>query len=125
VLTCIEDISAAAAISHEKARAAAALVLSLVKAQGHAQKVDALFAKIEGSAELAAEGMASGGLHAKMAGGMMGGPLAAVSKMQALGISHDASRSVYAAVFDHLKRGAGDKLLREAAGNIPGISAYL
>jgi hypothetical protein len=125
VLHIVDQIAASVDLAPDKVRSAVAVVLSLLAAQGHPQKVADLFAKTHGSAELAAEGTAGGGLHTQMAGGMMGGPLAALSKLQAIGISHSASRTIYAAVFDHLKRSAGDKLLREAAGNIPGLSGYL
>jgi hypothetical protein len=97
----------------------------LIKTQGNQNRVGELFAKLDGADELASEGSAGGGLLAKMAGGMMGGPLAAVSRMQSIGVSTDQSKIIHTMVLNHARKVAGDKLVREVAGNIPGIGGYL
>lgn len=125
MLDQIDKIASAANLRPDVARKATALVLSLIKSQGNQNKVDELFAKFEGADVLAVEGAAGGGLLAKMAGGMMGGPLAAISRMQSLGVSLDQSKIVHAMVLDHARKVAGDTLVREVAGNIPGVGGYL
>jgi hypothetical protein len=120
----IAGIAAKANLRPEQARQAAGVVLGLLLTQGNKTKVAELFDHVPGAVELAAAG-SSGGLMNKMAGGMMGGPLAAVSKMQSLGVSGEQNKIVTTLLIEHLRKHGGDTLLRGAAANIPGISGYL
>jgi hypothetical protein len=67
------------------------IVLSLIRAQGDQHKVDELFARLPGAEGLAARhaGASSGGGLAGLFGGAFGGPLAAIAKLQAAGLSMD------------------------------------
>ena len=62
-------------------------MLGLVKTQGNQAKVGELLARLPGAEELIAAhggdgaGHGGGGLLCMLAGGMMGGPLAAISKL--------------------------------------------
>jgi hypothetical protein len=121
----IAMISSELGLRSDTVRQALAIQLSLIRTQGQTGSVDALFDKLPGAAELAAEGTQGGGLLGKMAGGMMGGPLAAATRMQAAGLSPPQSGAVTAALIAYAKKAAGDKLVRQAASNIPGLSGYL
>lgn len=121
----IATIARDCAVSNDVARKVAGVVFSLMRNQGHAEKVAAVFAALPGADVLADEGTAGGGLMGKMAGGMMGGPLAAMSKLQGLGLSPATSKTAMSLVIDHAKLRAGDKLVRDAASNIPGLNGYL
>ena len=87
------EISAATGLAPQKAEQALGIMLNLIKTQGNQNKVAELFAKLPGAAALVArhggDGASSGGLLGMLAGGMMGGPLAAVTKLSAAGLSMD------------------------------------
>jgi hypothetical protein len=125
MLDQIDAIAFKTGVAPETTRKAVAIILSLIKTQGDQNKVVELFQSLHGADILAAEGSAGGGLLAKMAGGMMGGPLAAITRMQSLGVSHQQSKDVYSEVITIMRKQAGASLLRSAAGNIPGLSGYL
>jgi hypothetical protein len=114
-------------LSEKKAEEALGIVLSLIKTQGNQKKVEVLFAKLPGAEELALRhgGAGGGGLLGKLGGGLMGGPLVAISKLQAKGLSMAQIKALGSEVLDYAKEKAGDKLVKEAAGSIPGLSGYL
>ncbi len=60
-----------------------------------------------------------------LAGGMMGGPLAAISKLSAAGLSMDQIKQVGTLTLDYAKAKASPALVREVAGAIPGLSGYV
>ena len=105
------------------------LYRSLLRNQGDRGKVEALFAKLPGAAELAAreggDGAAKGGLLGLLGGGLMGGPLAAISKLSAAGLSTDQIKQVGTLTLAHAKAKAGPDLVREVAGSIPGLSGFV
>jgi len=70
-------------------------------------------------------GTRSGGLLGKLGGGLMGGPLVAVSQLQAAGFNMAQIRTLGSEVLTYAREQAGDRLVREAAGSIPGLSGYL
>ncbi|MGE4245833.1 MAG: DUF2267 domain-containing protein [Parvibaculaceae bacterium] len=125
----IATVAAKTGLPSGKAEQGVGIVLSLVRNQGDAAKVEALFEKLPGAAELAAkwggDGARGGGLLGMLGGGLMGGPLVAVGKLQAAGLSMDQIRALGSQVLDHAKREAGDDLVRQVAGSIPGLSGYL
>ncbi len=121
----IKEVSSELGLPEEKVRRAFATQLSLIKTTGGTVAAPQLLKAVPGAEALAQSAAAEGGLLGKMAGGMMGGPLASVSRMQGLGLSPDQSRSVTTALISHLRAAAGDKLLHAAVVNIPGLSGYL
>jgi hypothetical protein len=123
----VQRLKSVAGIDEAKAEAALGIILSLIKSQGDGAKVDVLFAKLPGAEELAARhaGTASGGLLAKLGGGLMGGPLVAVSKLTAQGLTMAQIKALGAEVLSYAREKAGDQLVREAAGSIPGLSQFL
>ncbi|WP_395661590.1 DUF2267 domain-containing protein [Aestuariivirga sp.] len=118
-------------LSEEKATKALGIVLNLIQTQGNQNKVQEFFDKMPGAAELARSqggdgaGYGGGGLLGMLAGGMMGGPLAAISKLTSAGLSMDQVKALGATTLDYAKERAGPQLVRDVAGSIPGLSGYV
>jgi len=114
----IARLKEATGLSEKKAEEALGIVLSLIKTQGNRGKVEALFAKLPGAEELALRhgGTGDGGLLGKLGGGLMGGPLVAISKLHAKGLSMAQIKALGSEVLSFAKEKAGDKLVKEAAG---------
>lgn len=127
----IGRIMAATGLSEEKATKALGIVLNLIQTQGNQNKVQDLFDRLPGAAELARHqggdgaGRGGGGLLGMLAGGMMGGPLAAVSKLTAAGLSMDQVKALGTTTLDYAKEKAGAQLVKDVAGSIPGLSGYV
>ena len=127
----IARIVTTAGLPPEKAEKALGIVLTLIQTQGNQNKVQELFDKLPGAAELARKqggdgaGRGGGGLLGMLAGGMMGGPLAAVSKLTAAGLSMDQIKALGTTTLDYAKEKAGSQLVKEVAGSIPGLSGYV
>ncbi|MFN4141484.1 DUF2267 domain-containing protein [Aestuariivirga sp.] len=127
----IDRVAAATGLPQEKAERALGIVLNLLQTQGNPNKVQELFDKLPGAAELARRqggdgaGRGGGGLLGMLAGGMMGGPLAAVSKLTAAGLSMDQIKALGTTTLDYAKEKAGSQLVKDVAGSIPGLSGYV
>ena len=125
----IDRIVEKTGLAPELAEKATGIMLSLVKTQGDKAKVTQLFDAIPGAGELAqlhgGDGARGGGLLGMLGGGMMGGPLAAVSKLQASGLSMDQIKILGKETLGYAKEKAGDDLVKDVASSIPGISGYL
>lgn len=119
----INGIVAKSDIPREKVEEALGVIFNLIKTQGNSAKVAELFVMLPGVEELVRR--QSGSLTGLLAGGMMGGPLAAITKLQALGLSTEQMREVGSAALAHARAKAGDDLVRQCAANIPGISGFL
>ena len=119
----IAEIVAATGLDGAIAERGLGIMLDLLKSHGNQMKVDELLAKLPGAAELAAQyGSANAGL---LGGGLMGGPLAAIAKLSAAGFSMDQIKQVGMLTLNHAKAKAGDQLVRDVAGAIPGLSGYV
>ncbi|MFO1088330.1 MAG: DUF2780 domain-containing protein [Hyphomicrobiales bacterium] len=116
-------------LSPEKAERAIGIMLNLVKNQGEKAKVAELFAKLPGADDLAqrhgGDGAKGGGLLGMLGGGLMGGPLAAVTKLTAAGLSMDQIKTMGSEVLAYARQKAGPQLVKDVAGSIPGLSAYV
>jgi len=126
----IDRIVTATGLTSDKARQGLGIVLNLIHTQGNQNKVAELFAALPGAEELAksqgADGAGrGGGLLGMLAGGMMGGPLAAISKLTAAGLSMDQIKGLGTVTLDYAKEKAGPGLVKEVAGSIPGLSGYV
>jgi hypothetical protein len=125
----ITKIVATTNINAGKAEAAVGILLNLVVTQGDKAKVEALFKKMPGAADLAAkhggDGAGGGGLMGILAGGLMGGPLAMITKLQAIGLNMDQVKQIGTLTLAYAKKKAGVKAVREAAANIPGLNTYI
>ena len=113
----------------QRAEKALGIILSLVRTQGNQQKVAELFSKLPGAAELAdrygRDGSRGGGLLGMLGGGLMGGPLAAISKLQAAGLSMEQIKQLGTETLNFAKEKAGDDLVKQVAGSIPGLGSYV
>ncbi len=116
-------------LSPERAEKALGIMLSLVKTQGNQQKVGELFAKLPGAEELAlrhgGDGSRGGGLLGMLGGGLMGGPLAAISKLQAAGLNMEQIKQLGSETLSYAKETAGENLVKQVAGSIPGLGSYV
>lgn len=122
----IARIVAKTGLAPDQAEKGLGIMLSLIKSQGHQARMAEFFAKLPGAEALAdLHGGGGGGLLAKLGGGAMGGPLMAVAKLSAAGISMDHIKILGAEMLDHAKAKAGDDLVRQVASAIPGVSGYL
>lgn len=125
----IDRIVTATGLSPEKTGQALGIMLNLIRSQGNPNKVGELFEKLPGAEELAVkwggDGAAQGGLLGMLAGGMMGGPLAAVTKLTAAGLTMDQIKQVGSITLQYAKQQAGEQLVKDVAGSIPGISGYV
>lgn len=112
----------------KRAEKALGIMLSLVKSQGNQQKVGELFAKLPGADELArahgSDGSRGGGLLG-MLGGVMGGPLAAITKLQAAGLTMEQIKQLGSETLGYAKEVAGEDLVKQVASSIPGLGSYV
>jgi hypothetical protein len=125
----IARIVTATGLDSVRAEKAVGILLSLVRTQGNQQKVAELFSRLPGAAELADryghEGSRGGGLLGKLGGGLIGGPLAAVGKLQAAGLDMTQIKHLGRETLAYAKEKAGDDLVKQVAGSIPGLSGYV
>ena len=125
----IDRITTETGLSPEKAERGLGIMLGLLKTQGNQAKVAELLAKLPGADALAmkfgGDGASRGGLLGMLGGGLMGGPLAAVAKLTSAGLTMDQIKQLGATTLDYAKEKAGESLVKEAAGSIPGLSGYI
>ncbi len=123
----IDRVVAATGLPENRARRAVGMTLFLIRKEGNQKKVDELFAKLPGAQELAVENgdeAGRGGGFLGALGGMMGGPLAAVSKLKAAGLSMSEIKALGTEVLAYAREKAGPEIVREVASSIPGLSGY-
>ena len=127
----IDRIITATGLPQEKATKALGIVLNLLQTQGNQNRVQELFDKLPGAAELAREhgadgaGRGGGGLLGMLAGGMMGGPLAAISKLTSAGLSMDQIKALGTTTLDYACSRSVSRAVSTVAGSIPGLSGYV
>jgi len=125
----IARISTATGLDTAKAERALGIMLSLVKTQGNQAKVAELFAKLPGADTLASQhggdGAGKKGLLGMLGGGLMGGPLAAITKLQAAGLNMEQIKTLGSVTLGYAKEKAGDDLVKQVAGSIPGLGGYV
>ena len=113
----------------ERAEKALGIMLSLVRTQGNQKKVEELFAMLPGADELArlhgGDGSRGGGLLGLLGGGLMGGPLAAIGKLQATGLNMDQIKGLGSETLAYAREKAGKDLVKQVAGTIPGLGSYV
>lgn len=119
----VSEIGAKTGLPSDKVEAALGVIFNLIKTQGNPNRVPELFLKLPGAEALISQH--AGQLTGMLAGGLMGGPLAAISKLQSLGLSTEHMKQVGTAALAHARAKAGDDLVRQCASNIPGIGGFL
>jgi hypothetical protein len=125
----IEKIAIATGMGTEQTEKAVGILLNLVKTQGNQAMMPELFSKLPGAAEIVSkhggDGAGGRGFMGMLAGGLMGGPLAMVTKLQAAGLSTDQMKIVGTLTMDYAKEKVGHKEMKLMAGNIPGLAVYI
>jgi hypothetical protein len=126
----MERVTAKTGLDEPHAEKAVGIVLSLIRAEGDQEKVDELFDRLPGAEDLAAkhaDATSGGGLAglAGLFGGAFGGPLAAIGKLQAAGLSMDEINVLGRELLGFAREKAGEPLVNEVASSIPGLSRYL
>jgi hypothetical protein len=121
----IDQVTAATGLDEGRAEKAVGIVLSLIRKEGDRDKVDVLFARLPGAETLAERhGQATGGGLAGLLGAFSG-PLAAVGKLQAAGLSMDQINVLGRELLAFAREKAGEPLVNDVASSIPGLSRYL
>jgi hypothetical protein len=123
----IQRVTTATGLDGARAETAVGIILSLIRKEGDGEKVDELFARLPGADALAAkhQDAKSGGGLLGLFGGVVGGPLAAVGKLQAAGLSMDEINALGRELLGYAREKAGEPLVNEVAASIPGLSRYL
>ena len=103
------------------------IILSFLQKEGPSDKVDALLAKLSGASELVGGDTEeeSGGLLGGLGGMMGGGAMAALGKLQGLGLGMGEIQGVTKETVSYAKEQAGDDLVDEIVGSIPGLSQII
>jgi hypothetical protein len=118
-------VRAATGLDEGRAETAVGIVLSLIRKEGDRDKVDTLFARLPGAEALAEKhAQATGGGLAGLLGAFSG-PLAAVGKLQAAGLSMDQINVLGRELLAFARERAGEPLVNDVASSIPGLSRYL
>ena len=123
----VARVSAATGLDESRTEQAVGIVLSLIRVEGDGEKVDEMFAALPGAEELAAKHAQSksGGGLLGLFGSAIGGPLAAVGKLQAAGLSMEQIQVLGRELLGFAREKAGAPLVNEVANSIPGLSRYL
>ncbi|MBT9288678.1 MULTISPECIES: DUF2780 domain-containing protein [Hyphomicrobiales] len=121
-------------IDEETASRAVAIILHFLKSEAPPELIDRIVASIPGAGELMAEGEAPpkpGGLMGSITGmlggllgGGMGGIMAAFTMLSEAGLDMDQVQKVTREVIQFSREQAGDTLVDEVLGSIPGLARF-
>lgn len=125
----IARVAAAAGIDTDTASKAVAEILAFIKAEGPAGPVADMMNKIPGATDLAASvggGGGGGGLMGALGGLMGGGGLMALAgKLGTLGLGMGEMQTVGKELFAAAREKAGEDVVGQIAGSIPGLSQFV
>jgi hypothetical protein len=131
----IARVATAASITPESARQAVSLIVAFIQREAPAEAVDKLLAKAPALSAIIASGDATGGegmggfvkgLMGIASGAMGGGGIMALgSQLMGLGLGMDQIQTVGKEVFAYARQVAGDDVVGEIAGAIPGLSQFI
>jgi hypothetical protein len=126
----ISRVAAAAGIDNDTAKNAVAEILAFVKKEAPEGPVGEMLAKIPGGEALAASVAGEGGGGGLMGalGGLMGGGgglMALAGKLMGLGLGMGEMQSVGKEVFAYAREKAGEDVVGQIAGSIPGLSQFI
>ncbi len=117
----IGRVTAVAGLDETTARKAIAIVLELIKSEAPGEQVNALFSKLQGAEELAAEAGGSGGLF----GAIGGSTVAAFSKLTQAGLSTGQMQDAGKELIQYAKEQAGEDLVNDVINSIPGLGKFV
>lgn len=112
----VDQLVATVGISKETAEKAVAIILGFLKQAGPADKVEELMSKLPGAESI--ETPAGGGM-----GGMMGA-MAAFNSLTSAGLDMGEIQGVTKQLVAFAKQHAGDELVDDVVGSIPGLSQF-
>jgi hypothetical protein len=131
----IARVATAADTTPDIARQAVSLVVDFVKREAPADAVDKLLAKAPALNAIVASGQGTGGegmggfvkgLMGTAAGSMGGGGIMALGgQLMGLGLDMSQIQTVGKEVFAYAREVAGDDVVGEIAGAIPGLSQFI
>lgn len=102
------------------------ILVQLLREHAEPGPMAELLAKIPGAAALADQhGAAQASGLMGLLGGAMGGPMAAVAKLQGAGLDLEQIKAVGAGVLEHAKQMAGPELVKQVADRVPGLSEFV
>ncbi len=124
----VSRVSAAAGIGPDVAKQAVGQILAFVKKEGPEGPVTEMLDKIPGAADLAPpESETNGGLMGAI-GGLMGGGgglMALAAKLTGIGLDMGEMQSVGKEVFAYAREKAGEDIVGQVVGAIPGLSQFV
>jgi hypothetical protein len=131
----IARVATAADIAPDIARQAVSLVVDFVKREAPEEAVDKLLAKAPALNAIVASGQTTGGegmggfvkgLMGVAAGAMGGGGIMALgSQLMGLGLDMGQIQTIGKEVFAYAREVAGDDVVGEISGAIPGLSQFI
>jgi hypothetical protein len=130
----IARVATAADIAPDIARQAVSLVVDFVKREAPEEAVDKLLAKAPALNAIVASGQTTGGegmggfvkgLMGVAAGAMGGGIMALGSQLMGLGLDMGQIQTIGKEVFAYAREVAGDDVVGEISGAIPGLSQFI
>jgi hypothetical protein len=131
----IARVATAADIAPDTARQAVSLVVDFVKREAPEEAVDKLLAKAPALNAIVASGQTTGGegmggfvkgLMGVAAGAMGGGGIMALgSQLMGLGLDMGQIQTIGKEVFAYAREVAGDDVVGEISGAIPGLSQFI
>ncbi len=117
----VDRVAAAAGIEPELAAQAIGIILAFLRKEGPTEDVEQLLAALPGSAELAQEhGAASGGLASMFGGGLM----ALAGQLSGIGLGMGEMQGVGRELFEVAREQAGEDVVGQIAGSIPGLGQF-
>jgi hypothetical protein len=124
----ISRVAAAAGIGEDVAKQAVSQILAFVQKEGPAGPVAEMMSKIPGANDLAAEaGGGGGGGMMGAIGGLMGGGgiMGLAGKLTGMGLGMGEMQSVGKEIFAYAREKAGEDVVGQVAGGIPGLSQFV
>jgi hypothetical protein len=113
-------------IDDSTARQAVRTILSFLYEEGDREKVVQLAARIPGAEAYIEAGDPDAAETLGGFGGLMGsGAMAVLGKLQALGLGMGQIQAVTQETVDYARERAGDDLVNEVVGSIPGLSQFV
>ena len=128
----IGRIAANVGISEELANQAVGIILNFLNSDGPSEQVGALMNMLPGAADMLQGTESSGGGLLGSIGGMLGGSaggaigaMGAVSELTSAGLSMSDVQGVTQEVIGFAKEKAGDELVDQVVGAIPGLNQFV
>lgn len=124
----VARVSQASGLDPAEAQQAVAAILGFLRKEGPSDQVDQLFAAIPGADAAAAsadDGAGEGGLGGLMAMTGGSGLMALAGKLSGLGLSMGDMQSVGRELFAFARDNAGEEVVGQIAGAVPGLSQFI